>query len=218
VIRINLLGVDRKPVKKAAIQSFDAGQRLTVACSLILVAALLGIGWWYWNLTTTASDLDTEIARSQQEATRLKSILNEVKQFDDRRAQLQQRVQLIEQLRNGQSVPVQLLDHVSRSLPDMLWLTQMDEGNGAVTIEGRSTTLIALSDFVGNLGTTPLLQKPIEIVNSQVESGSTGSQGGRGGTPVELIKFTVRAQLAMPSAGRSGGKGAPGAAPPADGR
>ena len=34
----------------------------------------------------------------------------------------------------------------------------------AVTIEGRSTTLIALSDFVGNLGNGALLKKPIEIV------------------------------------------------------
>jgi type IV pilus assembly protein PilN len=218
VIRINLLGVERKQARKSAIPSFDAGQRLTAACSLILVVALLGIGWWDWKLTTTASDLDTEIARSQQEAVRLKSILDEVKQSDARRAQLQQRVQLIEQLRNGQSVPVQLLDHVSRSLPDRLWLTQMEEGHGAVTIEGRSTTLIALSDFVGNLGTTSLLQKPIEIVNSQVESGSTGSQGGRGGMPVELIKFIVRAQLTTPSAGRGAGTGAGGAAPAADGR
>ena len=218
MIRINLLGVERTQAKKAAIPSFDAGQRLAVACSLILVVALLGIGSWYWSLTTTASDLDAEIARSQQEATRLKSLLTEVKQFEDRRALLQQRVQLIDRLRNGQSVPVQLLDHVSRSLPDMLWLTQMEEGNGAVTIEGRSTTLIALSDFVGNLGTTPLLQKPIEIVNSQVESGSTRSQGGRGGTPVDLIKFTVRAQLATPSPGQSGDKGPLRAAPAAGGK
>ena len=79
-------------------------------------------------------------------------MLAEVKQFEARTTQLQQRVQLIEQLRAGQSVPVQLLDHVSRSLPDMLWLTDLQQEGAAVTIEGRSTTLIALSDFVGNLG------------------------------------------------------------------
>jgi hypothetical protein len=28
-------------------------------------------------------------------------------------------------------VPVQLLDHVSRSLPDMLWLTAMDQDDDA---------------------------------------------------------------------------------------
>ena len=194
MIRINLLGVERQKVKKAA-PSFDIGQRLTVLCSLILVASLLGIGWWWWSLTNTATELDTDIARSQREAQQLRSLLTEVKTFEDRRGQLQQRVQLIEQLRSGQSVPVQLLDHVSRSLPDMLWLTEMNQENGAVTIQGRSTTLIALSDFVGNLGSTPLLSKPIEIVNSQVETAS-GAATTKGAAPVETIKFTVRAQLA----------------------
>jgi len=216
VIRINLLGVERQKAKKAAaVPSFDLGQRLTLLCSLILVASLLGIGWWYWSLTTTATELDAEIARSQREAAQLKSLLKEVQQFDDRKSQLQQRVQLIEQLRGGQSLPVQLLDHVSRSLPDMLWLTEMDQDNGAVTIQGRSTTLIALSDFVGNLGTTPLLQKPIEIVNSQVETQSGGSQV-KGQPPIETIKFTVRAQMAGAAAPPA--KGGRGASSPAPGR
>jgi type IV pilus assembly protein PilN len=211
VIRINLLGVERQKAKKAAAApSFDIGQRLTALCSLVLVVALLGIGWWYWSLSTETTELDAEIARSQQEAARLKSLLNEVKQFEDRRGQLQQRVQLIEQLRGGQSVPVQLLDHVSRSLPDMLWLTSLEQDSGAITIEGRSTTLIALSDFVGNLGNSSLLQKPVEIVNSQVENVASSGTPTRGGAPaVETIKFTVRAKLGgQPAPAPAGGRGA----------
>jgi type IV pilus assembly protein PilN len=208
VIRINLLGVERQKAKKVSAPSFDIGQRLTTVCSLVLVVALLGIGWWYWSLNTETTELQAEIENSQREAARLRSLLVEVKQFEDRRAQLQQRVQLIEQLRGGQSVPVQLLDHVSRSLPDMLWLTSLEQDSGAVTIEGRSTTLIALSDFVGNLGGTALLQKPIEIVNSQVEPAAASGPPARGGPPpVETIKFTVRAQLAGASA-PAGGRGA----------
>ena len=130
MIRINLLGVERKQARKAP--SFDIGQRLTVACSLILVVGLLGIGYWYWTLNETSARVDREIAAANTEATRLRSLLTEVQQFEARRAQLTQRVQLIEQLRGGQSVPVQLLDHVSRSLPDMLWLTSMvQNGRGA---------------------------------------------------------------------------------------
>jgi type IV pilus assembly protein PilN len=197
VIRINLLGVERQKAKKAlTAPSFDIGQRLTALCSLVLVAALLGIGWWYWSLTTETTELQAEIENSQREANRLKSLLNEVKQFEDRRAQLQQRVQLIEQLRSGQSVPVQLLDHVSRSLPEMLWLTDMAQTGNALTIEGQSTTLIALSDFVGNLGNSPLLQKPIEIVSSQVAT-AAGS-GPQAGPPVELINFEVKALVVTP--------------------
>lgn len=212
MIRINLLGVERQKAKRAPV--IGAGQRLTLACSLILVVAALLIGWWYWSLDQESARLDTEIAGAQQEAARLQSLLGEVRQFEQRRAQLQQRVALIEQLRSGQSIPVQLLDHISRSLPDMLWLTQLEQSGDDVTIEGQSTTLIALSDFVGNLGNGTLLQRPIEIVNSQVESAAAGAASGVPG--VELIRFTVRATLNRPvSAG--GAAGGPGAAPSSPG-
>ena len=207
MIRINLLGVERQKTKKAAI--FDVGKQITLACSLILVIAALGIGWWYWSLNEATTRAEADIANATQEAARLKSLLTEVQQFEAQRGQLQQRVQLIEQLRGGQSVPVQLLDHVSRSLPDMLWLTSMVQDGPAVTIEGRSTTLVSLSDFVGNLGSNALLQKPIEIVDSQVEAAGAGQPGQQA---LETIKFTVKAQLAgLARAGGPGGRG--GAAP-----
>jgi Tfp pilus assembly protein PilN len=92
-------------------------------------------------------------------------------------------------------MPVQLLDHVSHSLPDTLWLTRLEEAGPNVTIEGRSTTLIALSDFVANLGSSALLKKPVEIVNSQVEP--TPDPKSTGG---DVIRFTVKATLAETAA------------------
>lgn len=192
MIRINLLGVERKSVKKAI--AFDVGQRITLACSLILVLTALGLGWWYWSLSEASTRVDADIVSARQEAARLQSVLAEVREGEQRRAQLRQRVALIEELRSGQSVPVQLLDHVSRSLPDMIWLTELTQNTNEVTITGRSTTLIALSDFVGNLGSGTLMRKPIEIVNSQVETASAGA--AQAGPAVDLISFTVKAQLA----------------------
>ena len=188
MIRINLLGVERQKARKP--YAFDPGAQMTVACSLILVGALSGVGWWYWSLTSESAQVDQEIAVAQRDAARLQPILAEVKQFEQRQSMLTQRVGLIEQLRRGQSVPVQLLDHVSRSLPDTLWLTNLEEAGASVTIEGRSTTLIALSDFVANLGSNVMLKKPIEIVNSQVESASEGK------ATTDVIRFTVKATLA----------------------
>jgi type IV pilus assembly protein PilN len=213
VIRINLLGVDRATRKKAL--ALDVNQRITLACSVILVLAALGIGWWYWSLDQESHRVDAELAAAQQEQARLQSVLAEVQQGEQRRAQLQQRVALIEQLRGGQSVPVQLLDHVSRSLPDMIWLTELRQDQTGLTITGRSTTLIALSDFVGSLGSNDkLLKRPIDIVDSQVET-ATGTAAAPGAPPVELIRFTVRAQIAGATpapGGRAGGAAAmPGA-------
>jgi len=204
MIRINLLGTERPRVRKA--MTFDLGQRLTAAASVILVVAVVAVGWWWWSLRSESARLDAEMAAAQQEATRLRSLLAEVQQFEQQRAVVQQRVGLIEQLRSGQSIPVQLLDHVSRSLPDMLWLTALQQEGDEVTIQGRSTTLIALSDFVGNLGSNPILQRPIEIVNSQVQPAA-----GTGANAVpELIQFTVRVRINRPEpapaapAGRGG--------------
>jgi type IV pilus assembly protein PilN len=191
MIRINLLGVERQKARKSF--SVDLSAQTSLVCSLVLVVAVAGIGWWFWSLREQSMQIDQDIAAAQQEVTRLQSILSEVKQFEGRQTQLQQRVALIQQLRRGQSVPVQLLDHVSRSIPDALWLTSFEGSGATVTIEGRSTTLIALSDFVGNLGTSSLIKKPIEIVNSLVEPAA----GPAVGSP-DVIRFAVKATLADP--------------------
>jgi type IV pilus assembly protein PilN len=191
MIRVNLLGVERQKVRKPLL-AIDPTQSVNFIGALILVAAALGIGWWFWALRQEEAQLDAEITAAQQESARLQSLLVEVQQFEAQRTTLQQRVQLIEQLRRGQSIPVQLLDHVSKSVPEMLWLTTMTQDATEVTIQGRSTTLIALSDFVGNLGSNELLVKPIEIVESQVVPAST--------TAPELVSFTVRAQINTPAA------------------
>ena len=199
MIRINLLGGEKKAVRRAP--AFDIGKRITLGCSLLLAIAAGGVGWWYWSLKTEAETVEAEIVAAQQEVARLRPIIAEVSTFEARRQQLQQRVQLIEQLRKGQGIPVQMLDQVSRSLPEMLWLTTMQQKGPDLTIEGRSTTLVALSDFVGNLGASEFFKKPIEIVNSQVEARSGAQQSGP-----ELIRFTVKAQLANAPAASASAK------------
>jgi Tfp pilus assembly protein PilN len=79
-----------------------------------------------------------------------------------------------------------------------LWLTSMQQTGGDVTMEGRSTTLVALSDFVTNLGTTPFFKKPIEIVDSQIDGQQQQASGP------DLIKFTVKAQLLNAPSGSGG--------------
>jgi type IV pilus assembly protein PilN len=186
MIRINLLGVERKQTRRPA--TFDIGKRVTLACSLILVVAAAGIAFWFWSLTEASAQVDRDIAAARDQQARLNSLIKEVSQYEARRAQLQQRVVLIEQLRKGQSLPVQLLDFVSKSVPEMLWLTEMkQDGVANVTIEGQATTMIAVSDFVANLGNNPFFKKPVDIVETKAEPG----QGG-----VDLVEFTVKAQLA----------------------
>jgi type IV pilus assembly protein PilN len=204
MIRINLLAAERSSTKKKAAVSFGtAGQKMTVGCSLILVLAVLFVGWRYWTLGRESAQLDAEIAAGQQETTRLHSVIQQVQQFEQRRAQLQQRVVLIEQLRKGQTGPVHMLDQISRALPAMLWLTALKQTGDSVTIDGRSTTITALSDYVANLEATGYFKRSIEIVSTTTET-TTTTQG-------EMIRFSIKADFQQPgqskpaSAAKTGG-------------
>ena len=191
MIKINLLTVERQRAKKKL--GFDLGQKLIAACSLLLVAAVLFIGWRYWSLDKESKRLDADIAAAASETARLQTILAEVKQFEDRTAQLRQRVSLIEQLRRDQTGPVHLLDQISRALPPMLWLTDVKQGTNPdeVLIDGRCTTLTGLSDFVGNLEQSGYFKRSVEIVNTQTE---TLAPAG------EVVRFSIRALFQQPSA------------------
>src|SRR5881296_1867223 len=132
---------------------------MAIGCSMILVLALAFIGWRYWALAHESNQLDAEIAAAQQETTRLHSVIQQVQQFEQRRAQLQQRVVLIEQLRKGQTGPVHMLDQISRSLPPMLWLIELKQTGDDVQIDGKTTVLTSLTDFVTNLESSGYFKK-----------------------------------------------------------
>ena len=173
MIRINLLAVEREAKKKTA--TFQAGQKVTLACGLILILTAGVVGWRYWLISRESARLDTEIAAAQAESTRLHAIIQQVQSFEQQKAQLQQRVVLIEQLRKSQTGPVHMLDQVSRSLPPMLWLNELKQNptDGTITIEGRSTSQTGVSDFVGNLEGSGYFKKSIDIVSTETQTPAT---------------------------------------------
>jgi type IV pilus assembly protein PilN len=184
VIKVNLLAVDRDKVKRKAAK-FQLGQKSTAAASLILVATALVIGWWYWSLRNDSVELDQQIAAAQRETARLQNVIRQVQQFEGRRAELQLRVTLIEQLRKGQTGPVHLLDIISKSLPDTMWLSELKQTGNDILIDGQCLTLTSLSDFVSGLETSGLFAGPVEIVDSQAVPPTP--------TAAEVIRFTVKA-------------------------
>ena len=135
MIRINLLAVERERTKRPR-AVIPAAQRVTIGATLILLATALGIGWWFWSLRQRVDRARPAIARAETETQQLRSVLGQVQKFETRKAQLQQRVTLIEQLRRGQTGPVHVLDEVSKSVPDRLWLTSMVQKDKEFTIDG----------------------------------------------------------------------------------
>jgi len=186
MIRINLLAVERTTTKRtaAARTAITPGQRVTIGAGLILGSTVLGVGVWFWSLRTQSARLDEDIAQAETQTAQLRSVLAQVQKFETRKAQLQQRVTLIEKLRKGQQGPVHLIDEVSKSVPDRLWLITMAQQGDAFTIEGQTTSLTSLSDFVSNLEASTWFKRPVEILDSTVQP---NTQSG------DLVRFTIKA-------------------------
>jgi len=194
MIRINLLSVE-KPIAATASSgpkfSLNLSDKAGPIAALIVLAGCAGyIALDYLNLQQQDAALHQELIAARAEKARLQPILREVERFEAQKRDLQQRVNLIEDLRQNQVGPVHLLDQISRSMPDRLWLTDMKQTGNDVTLDGKTSTLSSLADFVANLEASGYFAKPVEITNSEEEKSND----------TDLIKFTVKATFEMPGA------------------
>ena len=189
MIRINLIAVERARARKRIL--IPAAIRVTAGATIILLGTAALIGWWFWSLRQESIRVDQDLVRAESETRQIRSVLEQVRKFESQRALLQQRVTLIEQLRKGQYAPVHLLDEISKSLPDRLWLSELKQTGGDFAINGVTDSLTAVSDFVANLESTKWFKKPVEIIDSQV---TPDPKAG------DLIKFQVKAQFVDPTA------------------
>lgn len=199
MIRINLLAVERgAAVRRSAL--IPAAHRVTIGASLILLATVLGVGWWFWSLHRVSTQLDEDIARAEIETQQLRSVLSQVQKFEARKVQLQQRVTLIEQLRRGQTAPVHVLDEISKALPERTWLTEMSQKDDAITLAGMTTSLTGVSDLVAGLENSTWFRKPVDIIDSEMLNDAKAG---------ELVKFSVVATINNPEAPPPAPKPAP---------
>ena len=189
MIRINLLAVERERGRKRAL--IPAAHRVTIGATVILLGTALLIAWWVWSLRQQSMRVDEELARAETETRQIRSVLEQVRKFESQKAMLQQRVSLIEQLRKGQYAPVHLLDEISKSLPERLWLEELTQTGSDFAISGMTDSLTAVSDFVANLEATHWFKKPVEILDSRVQ---TDAKAG------DLVRFQIKAQFVDPSA------------------
>jgi Tfp pilus assembly protein PilN len=164
LIKINLVREGRAVRGTGAVSGMPVSAGPSSANnSLIIGGLLLGVliagGWWYMQKRTLA-ERQEQVAQKQVEATRLEKIIKQVANFQKQKDGLQKRIALINQLKQNQRGPVQLMDRVSQDLPDLVWLDKMTVSGGIVTIDGRGLNPNAIANFVENVKNDPLFEEP----------------------------------------------------------
>jgi Tfp pilus assembly protein PilN len=155
MIKINLLA-ERKPTKAKGsatpglqIEGLGSGRQYLLV--VLLLVGMLAAGGWWWKLSSEVSEWRVKLEESDRELKRLEDVIKKGEQFEKKKELLGRKIDLITNLKKQQAVPVHILDKVSRSLPDFLWLDQMSANDNQITITGKATTYIAVSNLYSNL-------------------------------------------------------------------
>ena len=162
MIRINLLAEGRRPTAVRKARKVGLAERDWTHLSLI-AAIVLGIlvtaGYWFL-LQRREAAVREEVVAAEAEVERLRPILEEVEEFKAKQADLERKIEVITNLKNQQTGPVRVMDAVSRALPELLWLDQMNVSASNIRLSGRAFNVNAISNFIENLDRVQEFKEP----------------------------------------------------------
>jgi len=169
MIRVNLL-VGGGPGAAAPKVLIPTEQRSSLlGLGMLLVTGVLVGGWWYYiNYQRTAAEAG--VARAEARIEQLKDAMKVLEAARTQKAELQERLAVIDRLRSAKHGPVKMLQLFNASLPDGLWLMEVKQGPAAVQIEGRAMSQTAVSDFAKALQDSGFFKMPVEIVTTLMET------------------------------------------------
>lgn len=133
---------------------------------IVYVAAVLGIGGYWWTLKLSESRLRSDIDLARKEIQVLTAKIGQENKMKEMAAELRKRIAVIETLTKNQARTIQLVDTFANAVPPDLWITLMEEKNAALKITGAAASPVAVSNFMTNLRNSGKF-KDIDIVVSR---------------------------------------------------
>ncbi|MHB8055683.1 MAG: PilN domain-containing protein [Candidatus Aminicenantales bacterium] len=160
MIRVNLLKTDikggdrRAPAGAPAVEPIEekpAKAKKPNTANLIIFLAIIVIGALAF---LQKKSLDTEralLAEAQEQKRVLAPVLQKLELEEQQKTFLENKIGLIEELRGRQSVPLQVLDALSRNLPEWVWLMEANLHGTSLDIKGRALSNIQISEYMNAL-------------------------------------------------------------------
>ncbi len=183
MIRINLLPV-RAEKKKETLRQQGF---LAAGILLALGAAISGV---HLTLGSQISDFERRIADRKAEIVRLQAVIGEVKQFKDKKRELEEKISVISGLEQRQRGPAQVLYELAKLVPEKLWIESWKDAGGAVSLDGVAIDNQTIAQFMTRMQTSPWFSGVRLEVTRQVT---------RGGA--DLKSFSIKATVTYTKAG-----------------
>lgn len=168
MIKINLVAEGRKPAVARKSKSDSGGGGFAPSGDLSqffllggLVLGLLIFGVWWFLLNSRIKDNNQNIVAAEQRVAELEPFIRQVDEAEAKEAALVQKIDVITDLKNKQSGPVEVMDEVSKALPELLWVDRLDQQGATFVLSGRAFNDQAVSNFIANLDAVPVFNEPV---------------------------------------------------------
>ncbi len=177
MIKVNLLREQAARIRKKAIVPSVSHVGLLLLAGFLVLAA--GLGLWWYSTTREIARLTETREKLRAEDKRLQGLKKEITEFEKARQLLQSRIQVMEKLKEAQTGPVQLMNHVIRSIPreSSLWLTLLDQKGDRIQIVGYTLRSDSIPDFMINLASGGLFKSvDLELIQVEKEKGKEAAR------------------------------------------
>ncbi|HXT70008.1 MAG TPA: PilN domain-containing protein [Vicinamibacterales bacterium] len=205
MIRVNLLVTSPGASQPRVLVSKE--QRPAMIGLTMLLVTGLGVGGWWYYINQQRAATETGITTAETRLEQLKDAMKLLESARQHKAELEERISLIERLRSAKHAPVRMLDLMNESMTDGLWLLEIKQTASTVQIEGRAMSHTSITDFAQALQVSGFFKMPVEIVTTMMEAVDQAN----------VIRFVLKAEPAagpaVPATGAAGATvaGRPGA-------
>jgi type IV pilus assembly protein PilN len=189
MIEINLLPV--REAKRAA----DLRQQL-MQLLLVLLLVFGGIGFVHSEMNERISLSRDRVGQMQRDIDQFKPQLEQVAAFRKKKAELEKKIDVIDELDRARSGPVRVMSELAARTPERLWLTSVTTSGGTINLRGESMDNELVAVFLRGLGDSAYFE--------EVDLDGTKLEGGKG--DLRYVSFVINAVLANPKADASADK------------
>ena len=167
MIKINLLG-NETAVNYTA-RYILAGYAASVIIGVVVCIALQR------SIAVEVRELNEKVTASQTTLDALKQKTKTVDELDKKRKLLNSKLALIARLKKNKIGPVRMLDDLNLAVPGRVWLRDMAEKDGELTIKGRALGDQDVAQFAQNLAASEYFREVnLQEVRQMLYSRKTG--------------------------------------------
>lgn len=149
MIRINLLPV--RASKKRVL-----GRQWLVMFATAFVVSVVGNYFWYASKEDALANVRGRLQKYRSDNAVLQKSIGEVDDIQKQRADIEQRIKTLRELRARKVGPVRIMDELTGLLPGQVWLSTLEQSGDTLTFSGSGLNLEEIATFMKRLKGPPI--------------------------------------------------------------